>query len=410
MVGLDNQIAVFSGYMISYTMGNANSSLAQSDLTSYANDLLLSMRLEVLLTLVKAPIVESRKHVPGDIFSRHLHNGCLRTLDEDELFIFETTGSREDQYIMATFEGKFLIRCAEWKTLHGYVQNRLSFSNGRAIAPLVQVSALEMLIRSLTFWSTHPEHVRDVLLLTSVERWVHALARSRLSLEFFKSVRRWALRLVPGFIDSSTHQSSKGTRHDFTEGPGFNSSVSFQWTPLGSDRITNWHEMIMTVALVQYSTRFVRLPKHDGDHGVLGRLARIMEPWDLWIELLAAYGSRYNRTSLFVRMVSLAIPKPKVGEEDPPDHRAVRYRVTCYKTSVHHEPLSSVDLHPSIELYDGPVFEPRKAHWHLRAEALEQKKVDVLIDAVRQSTELNEDQKDHMIEGIKAFETRDPQI
>lgn len=92
-LAFDNKIAEFSGDMISYSMGNANSSLAQSDPTSYVNDLLLSMRLELLLSLNKAPIVKSRKHVPGDIFSRRLYNGCLRTLGEDELLASESTES-----------------------------------------------------------------------------------------------------------------------------------------------------------------------------------------------------------------------------------------------------------------------------------------------------------------------------
>jgi hypothetical protein len=53
---------------------------------------------------------------------------------------------------------------------------------------------------------------------------------------------------------------------------------------------------------------------------------------------------------------------------------------------------------------------PRENEWQgLRAEALEQRKVDVLIDAVRQSTKLNEDEKDRMIDGIEAFDILDPQ-
>lgn len=113
--------------IITYTVHTAGPSLTQSYLTRYLDDLLSSMRLELLLHLVKAPIVESRKHVPGDIFSPQLHNGCLRTLDEDRLSIFEATGLPADLETMARLEGHFLYMCASWETLHDYVKIALIF-------------------------------------------------------------------------------------------------------------------------------------------------------------------------------------------------------------------------------------------------------------------------------------------
>jgi hypothetical protein len=161
-------------------------------------------------------------------------------------------------------------------------------------------------------------------------------------------------------------------------------------------------------------TCFISLPKYDELSSGLRRLARIMEPWNVWIELLSALGCRKDRTALFVRFGSTTLASFMTGEEYASDSRTGHYRLACIdKFAIadgSSKLLFSVDIDSSIALYYGPVFKPRENDWQsLQAEALEQRKVDVLIDAVRQSTKLNEDEKGRMVHGIKAFEIQDPQ-
>lgn len=267
--GIDGRIAQFSGDMIRYSMGNPNSSLSRSDRIQYIDDLLSSMRLELLLSLHIAPIIkESRKHVPGDIFSPHLYNECLRTLDEDRLLTFESTGSKHDLVIMAKFEARFLWICASWEALYDYVENRLSVTNGRSIAPLVQAFMWHSYEESplpCAWWN----HRGRALLLDCIQRWIHTLARAGQSLELYKYVWRWFVWLVPAYIGSPCHESPKGTRLTLA---GSRPSSFYhhycQWSPLASDEITNWHEEIMITALLGHrkvQERFIDM---------------IMEPWD----------------------------------------------------------------------------------------------------------------------------------
>lgn len=78
------------------------------------------------------------------------------------------------------------------------------------------------------------------------------------------------------------------------------------------------------------------------------------------------------------------------------------YRLTCVGETANNsdsaDVLFSVDIQSSIALAS------------LRRLPLEQKQVDILIDAVRQSPKLDEDQEDRMIEGIRAFKIRGPKI
>lgn len=192
-------------------VGNANSLLNKDDLTSHLDDILSSMRLELLLSLVKAPIIENREHVPGDIFSHQLLDGCLLALDEDKLLCFESFGPQEDLRVMANFEANFLYDCAWWETLHDYIHSYLGALHRRAIAPLVQASLMRWIADhrfTEHFWSTGRS---QVLLLKSVQRWVPTLVRTRTLLDFHKFVWRCIVRLVPGYIDSLGTECPQGT-------------------------------------------------------------------------------------------------------------------------------------------------------------------------------------------------------
>lgn len=65
--------------------------------------------------------------------------------------------------------------------------------------------------------------------------------------------------------------------------------------------------------------------------------------------------------------------------------------------------LFSLDIDSSIALYDDPKLLVRR-YMHSESEAvpLAEWQLDVLVDTVRQSTKLDEDQKDRMVEGIRA--------
>jgi hypothetical protein len=366
------------------------------------------MRLELLLGLVKAPIVTSRKHVPGDIFSPRLYDGCLQTLDEDELLIFESTGLEEDLRIMARFESEFVLACSGNEALHDWIQTRLRALNGRAIATIMHASLLSITaghkLRFPDWWF----YMAQMFLLDSVQRWVHTLARRRRSDRFYNFVWKWIVRLVPGYNDSPRHERLKRTRVSIVKKLSQHLPICFQWTQLASDDITRRHEEILITALVSYGAHFVHL---DSDHEVarvFERLEQVMEPWDVWIQMLSAKGRRHNRTALLVRMGSLFYPHRKEGAKPLPNPLGVRYRLACtMKTRNGNRSTKSAfsfDLDPSIALYDGPEYRARgHVHRLLRWPELEQRQIDDLIDAVRRCKVLDEEQKDCMVEGLRAF-------
>lgn len=122
-----------------------NAIALQGTLTRYADDLLSSIRLELFLGLVETPIVESRKHIPGDIFLSQLHNGSLRLLDEDRLLMFELTALPYDLIPTARLESIFLYQCAKREALFDYIKGRLSVLDRRPIAPFVQYQFMDMI-------------------------------------------------------------------------------------------------------------------------------------------------------------------------------------------------------------------------------------------------------------------------
>lgn len=147
----------------------------------------------------------------------------------------------------------------------------------------------------------------------------------------------------------------------------------------------------------------------------VGPLGRIAEHWNLWIEAPSTSGSSTSRTVLFVCSGSLMTSEfIGIGEQNSSDPAPRRYRPSCISSptddSDSSELLFSVDMDPSLELWRDDTSQCwRQVCASTKVRPLEQGQVDVLIDAVRQSMELDEDQKDCMIEGIRAFEIRDPQ-
>lgn len=179
-----------------------------------------------------------------------------------------------------------------------------------------------------------------------------------------------------------------------------------------SDDVTGRHEEDLIEAPVSYGAHLVGLPKDHKEASVSARLVQIMEHWDVWIELLPDSGGRKNRTALLVRMGSLIHSNFRRVNEPPLD--LVCYRLTRVEDSRNRigfpKSLFSIDIDPSIDLYDVPEIIPREFVAALmQAVRLKQSQVDILIDAVRQSLQLDEDQKDCMIEGIRAFKLRDPE-
>jgi len=396
-----------SDKIITYIVHTASSSLTQEHNMRYLDDSLSSMRLELLLGLVKAPSVENRKHVPGDNFSHLLHDGCLRTLDEDRLNIFESTGRKADLRIVATFEGDFLYKCASWETLDYYVQNCLYVLNGRAIAPLVQAALFERFARRPPTRYRSETGVARAFLQNFVQRWFHTLARSHRSLESQKSVWQRIVWLASEFIDNPVRESPKATRLD--SAPRYRADkLLYQWTPLASGGNTGWHAKLMITALVSYCTFFINLPEFSEGPRILGLLAQAAEPWNVWIELPSKSINRNIQTALFIRMGSLSTANSEIYEGHHSHPGGGCYRLTCIRHpangSASPKLLFSVDIDPQVELRDGPGLMAREhARDPLRMARLEQRKVDVLVDAVRQSMKLDEDQKDCMIEGIRAF-------
>lgn len=393
---------------ITYARHTASPSLTQGQLTSYLDDLLSSMRLELLLGLVKAPIFESRKHVPGDIFSRQLQDGYLQTLDEDRLVTFESTGLKADLDIMADFEARFLWHCASRETLHGYVQKHLHALTGRAIAPLIQTSLLKRLAKEMKTGYLLDSYTAIDLLQNFVQSWFHTLARTHRSFETHNSVWKWIVRLASGSIDIPGRESPNGTRLSVTHsGP---TRIFYQWTPLASGGTAGFHEERMINALVLYTEACFNLSGNSRGPHIIENLARILDPWNVWIGLPFDLSVRGTRTVLFIYTGSLSTATFKICQGHPSDSRGGRYRLTCVKRPanglVSHKMLFSVNIDPSIELWDGPELIMREGARALQEMAIwEDGKLDVLVDAVRQSMELDEDQKDCMIEGIRAFPT-----
>jgi hypothetical protein len=348
---LVSEFSMSSREVINYAVGNVHSLLTPNDLTRYMDDFFISMRLELLLRLIKAPVVWDHNHVPGDILSHQTYNSRLDSLDEEKLLIFESTGLREDLITMATFEAELLYACAARESLHDYIRNRLGVLNGRAIAPLVQAAFFARVVDHrftvIPWWSDKGR----TLVLDSVQRWAHSLNRNCWLLECFKSVWREITRLVSGH-DNPRDDGLTRTRLDMFRFPRGGQLLFCQWTPLASGDTTDWREKIMIEALIVYSTYFARLPRKSKGPSIFGHLVRIMEPWDVWIRVHVA-----KRTGLFVRMSSLSTTAPKTCEQHPSDPRGARYRLTCVgkpaKLNESLELLFSVDIQPSMRIH-GP--------------------------------------------------------
>lgn len=176
---LVSEFSMSSREVINYAVGNVHSLLTPNDLTRYMDDFLISIRLELLLRLIKAPVVWDHNHVPGDILSHQTYNGRLDSLDEEKLLIFESTGLQEDLIIMATFEAEFLYACAARESLHDYIRNRLGVLNGRVIAPLVQAAFFAKVVDHRFTVSPWWSDKGRTLVLDSVQRWAHSLNRNR---------------------------------------------------------------------------------------------------------------------------------------------------------------------------------------------------------------------------------------
>lgn len=159
----------------------------------------------------------------------------------------------------------------------------------------------------------------------------------------------------------------------------------------------------MITALILYSKFHQPTTTGFERERALRRLARIMEPWDVWVGLLSGSSRFCNyRTTLLFPMRFLSIWGLPLCEKCPSDLWGMPYRLTCVGETANNsdsaDVLFSVDIQSSIALAS------------LRRLPLEQKQVDILIDAVRQSPKLDEDQEDRMIEGIRAFKIRGPKI
>lgn len=305
---------------ITYARHTASPSLTQGQLTSYLDDLLSSMRLELLLGLVKAPIFESRKHVPGDIFSRQLQDGYLQTLDEDRLVTFESTGLKADLDIMADFEARFLWHCASRETLHGYVQKHLHALTGRAIAPLIQTSLLKRLAKEMKTGYLLDSYTAIDLLQNFVQSWFHTLARTHRSFETHNSVWKWIVRLASGSIDIPGRESPNGTRLSVTHsGP---TRIFYQWTPLASGGTAGFHEERMINALVLYTEACFNLSGNSRGPHIIENLARILDPWNVWIGLPFDLSVRGTRTVLFIYTGSLSTATFKICQGHPSDSRS----------------------------------------------------------------------------------------
>lgn len=408
-LSLAQHITNCSHMIMTYAMHAAIPSLTQGQLTNYLNDLLSSMRLELLLGLVRAPIVENRKHVPGDIFSCQLQDGYLQTLDEDRLAIFESTGLNADLDTMAWLEANFLWHCASWEVLHGYVHRHIDALAGRAIAPLIQADLLERLARRTRTRYRYESNAAIDLLQNFVQSWFHTLARTHRSFGTHNSVWQWIVRLVSGSIDVQGRESPNGTRLSLAH-CHHRLPILYQWTPLTSGGTAGWHEERMITALVSYIISTFDFPGTSRGPRTLENLARIIEPWNVWIELSSKPRNRSIQTLLSINIGSLSTASSKKYQGHPSDSHGMRYRLTCVEGPADRSAspilLFSVDLDPSIVLWYGPKLIIQEGPGELGGIAkLEHGSLGVLVDAVRQNMELDENQKDCMIEGIRAFST-----
>ena len=309
---------------------------------------------------------------------------------------------------MADLEARLLLQCASWKILHGYVQKRLDALTGRAIAPLIQASLLEHFARlSPTMYPLWKDTAGD-LLQNYVLSWFHTLARTDRSFETHTSVWQWIVRLASGSIDIPAPESPNGTRLSVARCGLV--PILYQWTPLASGGTAGRHEERMITALVSYITESFRLPENSRWPCIPENLARIIKPWNIWIRPPSVSRNHNIKTLLFIYVGAISTASLKICQGHHCGPRGGRYRLSYVEgpTDEWASPklLFSVNIDPSIELWDGPELIIGELHRDpLQMAKLAPGKLDVLVDAVRQSMELDEDQKDCMIEGIRAFPT-----
>lgn len=407
--------------LVRYALVTAYILSTLSDLKTFVDDLLSTMRLELLLALDEVPLLESREHIPGDIFSHQMHNGCLRLLDEDRLLNFELEGCPEDQTHMILLEARFLVECYVWGDPYNIVSAHLSPVDSRPFRRLVQARFLEEICR-IGGASTE---ANQLPVFSSLQRWADALARRRKSSSLQNSVQRWFGQLILGrnsAKDEGTERTTP-TRTDVSTLSGYRQKC--QWMALGPDKITLRHEKFILDSLVHNLVFRVRKgPSPDCD--AVGRLARIMEPWDIWITVDVGWTEERqlfggDRMALLIHMSSFAGANTDMLERRSTNASLARYRLLCLDPAEISSPtkvIASLEMDLPLEFWygDATLVQGYFLSDEQRGRELRQWQADTLIDGVRQSTELEQDQKNIMVnilstyvgKGLEWAETRGP--
>jgi len=359
------------------------------------------MRLELLIGLVEAPIIESRELVPGDIFSHRTYNGHLRPIDEDRLLTFDLYGPQNGLDIMVEFEARCLRLCACWKTLDKVVEDRMSFMDRRPTGWRVQSFLLHNIIQEIPFWSLYQTELLD-----SVERQLYKLVGRRPPPGSRDSIGYWLSQMAYGcnVMTDERIKSSKLVGVD---------DRLLQWTATRPSQNGDRQLTSMLGSLVMYAATLAG-PAPGKVLGAINKLGQIFDQWDVWsavkgtVEEWAIAGHQHY-TTLFVRLSSACT----MLNEEPQRRTRSSTRGTC--RLIHyigseavarlHVPkdlvfLGHVDTSldfRTIGLVASDIFYlggPRR---------LQPQVTDTLIDDVGRSTKLDQDCKDRMIEDLRAL-------
>ncbi|KAM0717481.1 hypothetical protein Q7P37_007333 [Cladosporium fusiforme] len=403
---LRNHLSSRSKTIIAYIAG---ASFSQADREALLNNLLYSTRQELLYSWVAKPILEQRQHVPGDLYSSQIVDGQLKLMEEDIFSEVETIGPREAMRSLASLEARFWVACGEHKELEDYFCTHVATKSRQPFGCLV--------IAHMSFDMTDDNYdggeVRDIW-LKSVQDW-NAFLCKRTHLEHpGTSIRRWLVSLVSRH--APTHQEFPRSTRISRYGTNY-----VQWTsqvPI-EDAVT-WHLADILWELI----RSVWYAYDNREH--TNSLRSILEPWETWAcsgrdfdqrpstsscSCLSTIGNSTNihawhRTEIFFSSnygLAAFAGEPKEPVIVQPRWRLIHLLDDDVNASA--SALFSHDISPSLELW---------STWRMRdviaysshATSLETQQIDSLIEDIRQSTQLDDSQKETFIKYIGTWEVK----
>lgn len=413
-------------YIIRYTV---RANISKYDQTILHEDLLLSIRFEILSFKAPQPLHEQCRRIPGDLFSGKLLDGAVQLLDQDRFTQLEEDEPYGVQEFLVQAESMFwnesIIAAAP--RLDTYLRDRMTALGKSHLGRHTLVTIWWQSAATLC-WNLE----RRAMLFDCIKLWSDELAREEKSVNLVE----WIWRLLTGHAYTRPRQ-----RPVALLGNSKDVDALFQWTSTCTDKRSNL-----------YVARFLRscvknvLARYSDIHdlpGVGEFVRRMLGQWDVWTQLhfadrknstllsptvapsfptseshgsssSSAEASEKCTTCVFIPVSDIYDSLPKVNNQLVP-HLVQSSRIRLLHLSGDGDDYKKVLCSHEVDLAktSGPKeitarrFDGKETF--LTLPPLEQSQIDVLIQEVGRSMSLDQNQKDVLVKDIGMWEFRDQQ-